>query len=451
MVKNTKIYDNALDINKELEWLKAILRARSAINANQEIKVKDVYEIKPPSLLRSNSGYASFVKKHDLNFAERFTLILAAVPHLRPELLDVFIQKNATTQQIYTEFGGKIGQDHNGFLPTGETLMFILAANNLARRFELLKPFEGDHLFAKQHILWLNDVADGEPFLNGKLQISREALDLFTTGEVRKPTFSGEFPARLLHTKLEWEDLIINNHLRRQIGEIEIWLTHKEIMLKDWKLEKILKPGYKALFYGAPGTGKSMTAALIGKKTGLDVYRIDLSQMVSKYIGETEKNLSKIFDRAEHKNWILFFDEGDALFGKRTSTSDAHDRYANQQVSYLLQRIEEYDGLIILASNMKSNIDDAFLRRFQSIILFNMPEAQERYQLWKRGFSPKCVFEEGLDLYAIAKKFEISGGIIVNVIQYCSLMALNRKDNVILQKDLIDGLRKELQKNGRTL
>jgi SpoVK/Ycf46/Vps4 family AAA+-type ATPase len=126
----------------------------------------------------------------------------------------------------------------------------------------------------------------------------------------------------------------------------------------------------KILFIGAPGTGKKTLASLIGQQSGTEVYRIDLSMIVSKYIGETEKNLSKVFDAAEHKNWILFFDEADALFGKRTDVRDAHDRYANQEVAYLLQRIENYNGLVILATNMKNNIDDAFTRRFQTIIHF---------------------------------------------------------------------------------
>ena len=124
------------------------------------------------------------------------------------------------------------------------------------------------------------------------------------------------------------------------------------------------------LFSGAPGTGKKTLASLIGQQSGKEVYRIDLSMVVSKYIGETEKNLSKVFDAAEHKNWILFFDEADALFGKRTNVRDAHDKYANQEVAYLLQRIENYNGLVILATNMKSNIDEAFTRRFQTIINF---------------------------------------------------------------------------------
>jgi SpoVK/Ycf46/Vps4 family AAA+-type ATPase len=329
--------------------------------------------------------------------------------------------------------------------------MFILSAGDLSRRFALIKPFEADHLFAENHILWLESVSTGQPFLTGKIQISRETLDLFTTGEIRKPIFSTEFPAKLLTTNMEWEDLILSSHIRNQIDEIETWLRYKDILLNDWKLRKILKPGYKALFFGPPGTGKSMTASLLGKKNGLDVFRIDLSQMVSKYIGQTEKNLAKVFDQAEHKNWILFFDEGDSVFGKRTSTKDAHDRYANQQVSYLLQRIEEYDGLVVLASNMKGNIDEAFLRRFQSIIHFTMPSKNERFLLWENGFSDACELEEDIDLKSIASKYEISGGVIVNVIQFCSLKALGRGDNKILLKDLIDGIRKEYQKSGRTL
>jgi SpoVK/Ycf46/Vps4 family AAA+-type ATPase len=126
----------------------------------------------------------------------------------------------------------------------------------------------------------------------------------------------------------------------------------------------------RILFIGAPGTGKKTLAFFIGQQSGAAVYRIDLSMIVSKYIGETEKNLSKVFDAAEHKNWILFFDEADALFGKRSNVRDAHDRYANQEVAYLLQRIENYNGLVILATNMKSNIDEAFKRRFQTIISF---------------------------------------------------------------------------------
>lgn len=216
-------------------------------------------------------------------------------------------------------------------------------------------------------------------------------------------------------------------------------------------MDKILKPGYKTLFHGPPGTGKSLTASLLGKKLGFDVYRIDLSQTVSKFIGETEKNLAKVFDKAESKDWILFFDEADALFGTRTATKDAHDRYANQQVSYLLQRIEEYNGLVILASNLKSNIDDAFLRRFQTIIRFPIPCSKERYNLWQMAFSDACLLEKGIDLYQIANDYELAGGSIINAVQYASLMALDREGTEIKMADILQGVKREYHKNGRTV
>ena len=133
-----------------------------------------------------------------------------------------------------------------------------------------------------------------------------------------------------------------------------------------------------------------------------DSYKIDLSMVVSKYIGETEKNLARVFDQAENQRWILFFDEADALFGKRTTVSDSHDRYANQEVSFLLQRIEEFNGVVILASNLKGNIDDAFLRRFQSVVNFPLPRAADRLRLWSEAFPPRVTLDPRLDLHRLA-------------------------------------------------
>lgn len=451
MVDQKKIKANAADIGREIAWFREILKTRSLLNAKKETKYKSVSDIPPPQLNGSTSEFAGFVKKHELDFEERFLLALALVPYVKPELLDMFLVKNETTQQIYTEFGGKHGKNHSGFIPTGETAMFILAGNDLQKRFSLQRCFDGFHKFNKENILSLEELDKTEPLLSGALSVSQEILDLFTIGESRKPNFSAEFPARHLSTKMEWTDLVLSNHVTAQLNEIETWITHHHTLMKDWGMEKILKPGYKSLFYGPPGTGKTTTAALLGKKTKKDVYRIDLSQMVSKYIGETEKNLAKLFDRAENKEWILFFDEADALFGKRTSTRDAHDRFANQQVSYLLQRIEDYDGLVILATNLKGNIDEAFMRRFQSTIHFPMPTHLERFRIWKNGFSSSVELEKNIDLDEIAKKYEISGGAIINIIQHCSLRALGRESNLINQNDIIEGIRREFHKNRRTL
>jgi SpoVK/Ycf46/Vps4 family AAA+-type ATPase len=174
-------------------------------------------------------------------------------------------------------------------------------------------------------------------------------------------------------TDRSWDDLALPEDTIRQVEQIKAWLRQPSLINRE-SAEKKLKPGYRSLFYGPQGSGKKLTAALIGKEFDKPVYTIDLANLVSKYIGETEKNLEILFDRAEGKEWILFFDEADALFGKRTEVKNAHDKYSNQEISYLLQRIEDYNGLVILATNMKSNIDDAFTRRFNSAIDFSLPK-----------------------------------------------------------------------------
>jgi hypothetical protein len=450
MVSN-KIKQNAGDIHAELEWFREILKTRSRLNAREENEYSDVYEITPPVFNGNDSAYARFIKKHELEYEERFLLILAMVPHIKPELLDLFLAKNKNTDQIYTEFGGKKGKHHLGFLPTGETAVFILAGSDLERRFTIQRVFDAGHSFARENILWLEEMGNGEPALSGALQVSKEVMDLLTLGEHRKPQFSAEFPAKLLTTGMEWEDLVLSDNILNELSEIEAWILNRDTLMKDWGMEKILKPGYKTLFHGPPGTGKTLTATLLGKKTGRDVYRIDLSQTVSKYIGETEKNLAKVFDRAENKEWILFFDEADALFGNRTATRDAHDRFANQQVSYLLQRIEDHNGLVILASNLKNNIDNAFLRRLQSMIHFPMPGYNERLELWENSFSKAAELEKKIDLLDIARKYELSGGTIINVVQHSSLKALGRNSNEIRLIDIKAGIKREYHKNRRTM
>ena len=173
--------------------------------------------------------------------------------------------------------------------------------------------------------------------------------------------------------------------------------------------------------------------------------------MISKYIGETEKNLSNIFDQAEHRNWILFFDEADSLFGARTQTNSSNDRAANQEISYLLQRVEDFPGIVILASNLKSNIDEAFSRRFQNAIYFPLPEPEERMRLWSNIFSKKAVLEDDVDLNKFAEKYELAGGALTNVARYAALCAAQQNRKKICNEDLVRALAKELHKEGKIL
>ena len=205
------------------------------------------------------------------------------------------------------------------------------------------------------------------------------------------------------------------------------------------------------MFYGPSGTGKTLTAGLLGKVFKKEVYRIDLSQIVSKFIGETEKNLESVFRRAESKNWILFFDEADALFGKRTNVQSSHDKYANQEVSYLLQRVEDYPGLMILASNFKTNLDEAFLRRFHAVIHFPMPNVAERLQLWQKAIPASLSPDASVDLQELAKQYEMSGASILNAVQYAALAAFAVNTKELSKARLLDGIRKELMKEEKSL
>jgi hypothetical protein len=449
VVTRTLLQLNACDLEQELAWFTQVLDTRFKLYFGQNTEHQDIFAIPPPDFSHSDSPYAHFIQHYQFSFAERLAVILSLVPHICPHLLDVFFTKNKTFDRRFTEFGGMQQGPEGDFLPTGETLAFLVAGTNLELRFALQSLFDRDHVFARHNILRLTPNGSDEPLLNAVLRLSTEHLGYWTTGQARRPDFGVNFPARYIETQLEWEDLVLHPGTRKQIDEIATWIRRGETLMNDWGMAAKLRPGYRSLFYGPSGTGKTMTACLLGKATGREVYKVDLALMISKYIGETEKNLAKVFDQAQHKGWILFFDEADALFGKRSETKDAHDRYANQEVSFLLQRIEGFDGIAILASNRRENLDEAFTRRFESVIYFPLPRPEERLRLWQQGFSPKVELAGDLDLKKIAEDHTLSGGAIMNVIRYASLQALERGSVVIQFDDVLQGIRKEYTKEGK--
>lgn len=438
-------------LKREMDWLEAVIAQCLATYFLQDGHEKEWTAIPVPDWSQTDSPYADMAKKWDLDIYSRLAVALCMAPHLRPEVLDVFFTKNQLYDRGFTEFGGVAAKDHNGFLPTGQTLCFLITVSQPELLYKVIELLGKESVLIKEGVISLTGTDEHLPQLSGQLCLSRSWFNYFLTGEQLPAGDSASFPAQKISTAMDWEDVVLDALVAEQIHEITTWLRHGHTLMEDWGLAKQLKPGYRALFYGPPGTGKTLTATLLGKNTRLEVYKIDLSMIVSKYIGETEKNLSRIFDVAQRQNWILFFDEADALFGKRTAADSANDRHANQQTAYLLQRIEDFPGVVILATNLKSNMDEAFLRRFQSIIHFTIPSAEERYQLWQNAFSGVCTLDETIDLTAIAEEYELAGGAIINVLRFCALSAIRRNDTVVTRQELLAGIKKEFKKENRTL
>jgi hypothetical protein len=222
-----------------------------------------------------------------------------------------------------------------------------------------------------------------------------------------------------------WEDIVLPADQVALLQEICLQVRHRRTVLERWGFDRRLAmgKGVNVLFAGPSGTGKTMAAEIIAADLGLELYKVDLASMVSKYIGETEKNLDKVFTAAREANALLFFDEADAIFGKRSEVKDAHDRYANIEVGYLLQKMEEYDGVVILATNLRKNLDDAFVRRLHVAIDFPFPEEPDRQRIWCKVFPSEAPLADDVDLAFFARQFKLPGGNIRNIALLAAYLA----------------------------
>ncbi|MGZ8694100.1 MAG: ATP-binding protein, partial [Gaiellaceae bacterium] len=258
--------------------------------------------------------------------------------------------------------------------------------------------------------------------------------------------------ARRVEPQVEWNDLVLPELAIQQLRELAARARHRELVIDEWGM----RPGggrgrgITALFAGDSGTGKTMSAEVIAADLGLDLYRVDLSAVVDKYVGETEKNLDRIFNEAEGVNAVLLFDEADALFGKRSEVRDAQDRYANIEVSYLLQRMESFDGLAVLATNLRAKLDDAFARRLDTVVDFPIPDKALRLRLWDACLGTQLPRGDDLDLEFCASAFELSGGNIRSVaVTAAYLAAVERRP--VSMADLIRATHHEYRKLGRLI
>jgi hypothetical protein len=293
--------------------------------------------------------------------------------------------------------------------------------------------------------------ASNQACVEGKKDTPPKIADLFAAARAQ----SGHDLTRLalhIEPKYRLEDIVLPIEQKTQLREICDRAQHQTKVLSEWGFDSHLSlgKGLNVLFSGVPGTGKTMAAEAIVRELQLDLYKIDLSQIVSKYIGETEKNLDRIFTAAATSNAILLFDEADALFGKRSEVKDARDRYANIEIGYLLQKMEEYEGIAILTTNLGNNIDDAFVRRLSFIIGFPLPKEPERHQILQKIFPQSTPRSADVDLEFMARRFEIAGGNIRNIALAAAFLAA-AEGVEIRMSHLIRATRREYQKMGKVL
>lgn len=265
------------------------------------------------------------------------------------------------------------------------------------------------------------------------------------------PNQLGRF-ATLINAVYTWDDLVVSEKQKHEMKMICNQLKYKNIVGEEWGFfqKTVYGRGICALFYGSPGTGKTMAVQVMANELGLDLYRVDLSQMVSKYIGETEKNISTLFKKAKNINALLFFDEADSLFAKRSEVKDSHDRNANAETAHLLQKLEDYEGITILATNYVNNIDDAFKRRIKFMVNFSFPTSDVRLQLWKKIFPPNVPCEEELDFEFYAEKFELSGSSIKEILTNAAFIAASEGGRMS-NRHLIEAIKVNFSKYGKVL
>ncbi|MGN6733896.1 MAG: AAA family ATPase [Candidatus Binatia bacterium] len=284
---------------------------------------------------------------------------------------------------------------------------------------------------------------------DGATPSSVDAVALFDAARNLSDQSLGNLAVKV-RTAHSWEDLVLPRPTLQRVREITNAIRNRQLVYSEWGFKKRIAAGLgiKILFSGASGTGKTMSAGVIAKDLGVDLYKIDLSAIVSKYIGETEKNLDRIFRAAQLSNAIVFFDEADALFGKRSEVKDAHDRYANIEVAYLLQKVEEYEGVVILASNLSKNIDEAFLRRMHYVVEFPLPNETDREQLWRGMFPAAVPLGKDVDFQFLARQFPIAGGEIRNVALEAAFLAAE-DGKVVTMRQLATAVARQMKKQGK--
>lgn len=419
---------NHESLNEEMQWLQSLIEMRcKELFLEDDLALYILHEVPQPSKFDDESPYSITINSYALTTIDRVILALGIASAHYPSMLKTFVQIEESSNAFAIEAGGEYNKINRSFKPTFQTALFLLAGKDLALWSHYSAQLMNGSVLLKNDIIYNRSSTE---FIHGKIELDTAYLNYFLSGQKPQLDHGSYFPGKLYQSDLTMDDIILEDHVREQIKPIGHYI--KALENGFFKTNKHnFKPGFIALFYGAPGTGKTMLAGILANTYGIDMYHVDLSQVVSKYIGETEKNLEVLFNRLQGKNCMLFFDEADALFGKRSDVKDAHDRYANQEVSYLLQRIEKFDGLTILASNFENNMDDAFKRRIDVSVNVIRPTEPTRKVLWEHYLPKNITFESDELLQHLTKEYSYTGANIRNIMKNVIMALYDRKETVI--------------------
>jgi hypothetical protein len=433
----TALAEHAAELRAALEMLEAVIAVRREERrggpSGRLLGLDGPGEGIPPlSRYRGDAPLAQVITAAGLTASEALVLVASIAPHVDEKF-----------DRLYAEL-----TDRPGAAGLSGEVARTLAARTVTGRLEAAAQLGSGAPLLASGLLCLDPAGD----LSGQLRAD-PALVRWVLGLPQEPiALSAEFPARPLATVHTLDDVVLPGPVRRRITDLADRIAHRDLVVDTWGFGRRHDNacGLIALFHGPPGTGKTMTAAALSRSTGLPAYLVDLSALVSKYIGETEKALARVFDRAVRERCLLVFDEADAVFGRRTEVGDAHDRYANQEISYLLSRIEAHPGVVVLTTNLLANIDDAFQRRIHVMVEFSEPGPRERLRLWRTVLPRELPVSDEVDLDALAQRFPLSGAQIRDASLDAAYLAA-ADGQVVTQEYLVSGIHRQFEKAGRTV
>jgi AAA+ superfamily predicted ATPase len=409
-------------------------------------KIPEFLPLPPPD---PQTPYGKIVTEHELAEADRVLLNLAFAATFKPSVLAPF-RVLFSNPEKNPGFGGIFQEEYGQFYPTMRTAVFLLAADDEEMTDYYLCYFNRRHKLFTSNLLLTHAPEGCKTFLDHQVIFNDQFIPTILQGEA--PGLDGDagFPARRGKRTHTMKDVILDS---KTVTELEKLHRFARNMKELWSLPQSsrYRQNFIGVFSGDPGTGKSHTAEAIGNELNLPVYKVNFAQLVSKYIGETEKNLERVFDRFSGQPSILFFDEAESIFSKRIEVKDSHDKHSNNEQSFLLQKIEEYNGIVILATNVQNlaqYFDKAFQRRIRQIVTFSFPEYAERIRLWENALAPPFRYTEGL-ADRLAKNYQFSGGGIYNIISEGVIEALDRQTQTLTFELLEQAIMDEFKKTGR--